>query len=61
MKRAFVVTLELDTSDDLTVAEDLAEIISDEGYDVVSVNPHGGDAATVTPEGPVVPENNQLF
>jgi len=52
MKRAFVITVEVDSNvDDTTIAEDIFDSVADSGYDVVTVNPHGGDAPTVSVEG----------
>lgn len=49
MKRAFVVTLNLDSSDsdaDSSEAANISDALEDAGYNVVSVNPFGGDAPT---------------
>lgn len=51
-KRSFIITVENDGATDLEVAEDIFDAVDSSGYDVFSVNPHGGTAPTITPTGP---------
>jgi hypothetical protein len=53
-QRAFVVTIaeEDDLIDDLEVAGDIQDILNDEGFTVLSVNPFGGDTPSISPTGP---------
>ena len=61
MNRAFVVLVELDdASDDTGVSQDIIDLLFDGGFDVISVNPHGGDAPTVTAIGEEAPSQSQL-
>lgn len=61
--RGYVVVLEMESAgvvDDLAVASDIMELLSEE-FEVKSVNPHGGDAPTVTPVGNVDAAQPELF
>lgn len=54
MKRAFVIVINIENTavvDDAFIAEEIMAELSTE-FDVVSVNPFGGDTPTITQSGP---------
>lgn len=52
-ERAYVVLLnQSDAISDVTVAQMLFDTLADEGFDIISINPHGGDAPTISVDGP---------